>query len=403
MGDEREIPKPDTQYMGVDHKQLKKWTDEGQPGDADELAQTWQKMGMGLTGAATNLMAAVFGSEAGWTGQAADAMRAQLKKVAEWSQQTGESFNQAGAAFVQQGESVGNAKTAMPDPVEYDPGKMIKDAASSGNPVRIAMLPWDMHQQAEASKEAHAQAASVVAARDAQLAAAAQSIPPFEAPPTLPGSGGEKVGIEEPGIPDGRGIPGGGGPGGGGGGGIPGGGSPGGGGGGHGGGTGPSGNAIIPGNNPGLNPPRPNLPVGSGTDTSGFAPGTPPGFTQTGPGNGNFPGSGPGGGGGLGGPGGGFGGPGGFGGGGFGPGGSRPGAGFGPTGQGAGASASGGAGAGGAGRGAATGRGGSGMGGGQKGEGGEDSEHQRPSYLVEPDPDAMFGTDQMTAPPVIGG
>jgi hypothetical protein len=34
---------------------------------------------------------------------------------------------------------------------------------------------------------------------------------------------------------------------------------------------------------------------------------------------------------------------------------------------------------------------------------GEDEEHQRPSYLVEPDPDSMFGTDEMTAPPVIGG
>ena len=29
-------------------------------------------------------------------------------------------------------------------------------------------------------------------------------------------------------------------------------------------------------------------------------------------------------------------------------------------------------------------------------------EHQRPSYLVEADPDSLFGTDEMTAPPVIG-
>jgi hypothetical protein len=39
---------------------------------------------------------------------------------------------------------------------------------------------------------------------------------------------------------------------------------------------------------------------------------------------------------------------------------------------------------------------------GQRGEGEEDDEHQRASYLVEGDPDAVFGTDQMTAPPVIG-
>jgi hypothetical protein len=36
-------------------------------------------------------------------------------------------------------------------------------------------------------------------------------------------------------------------------------------------------------------------------------------------------------------------------------------------------------------------------------EGEEDHEHQRPSYLIEADPDSAFGTDQATAPPVIGG
>jgi hypothetical protein len=56
----------------------------------------------------------------------------------------------------------------------------------------------------------------------------------------------------------------------------------------------------------------------------------------------------------------------------------------------------------GAGGGGMGGRGGMGAGGhGAKDE--EDEEHERPSYLLEPDPDAVFDTDQMTAPPVIGG
>ncbi|OXM54374.1 WXG100 family type VII secretion target [Amycolatopsis alba] len=57
------------------------------------------------------------------------------------------------------------------------------------------------------------------------------------------------------------------------------------------------------------------------------------------------------------------------------------------------------------GRGAA-GRGGGQMGpmgaGGRRAEGDEDDEHQRPDYLIEADPDAIFGTDQRTSPPVIG-
>jgi hypothetical protein len=36
------------------------------------------------------------------------------------------------------------------------------------------------------------------------------------------------------------------------------------------------------------------------------------------------------------------------------------------------------------------------------GKRGEDSEHRRPDYLLNPDPDATFGPDGYVAPPVIG-
>ncbi|MFB9305311.1 hypothetical protein ACFFUZ_42650 [Kibdelosporangium philippinense] len=38
-----------------------------------------------------------------------------------------------------------------------------------------------------------------------------------------------------------------------------------------------------------------------------------------------------------------------------------------------------------------------------KGQGSEDEEHERASFLQEPDPESVFGTDEITAPPVIGG
>jgi hypothetical protein len=46
---------------------------------------------------------------------------------------------------------------------------------------------------------------------------------------------------------------------------------------------------------------------------------------------------------------------------------------------------------------------GTGMGAGRGRKGADDQEHQRPSYLVERDPDSIFGIDETTAPPVIGG
>jgi hypothetical protein len=430
MGEGHQVPEANTQYMGHSHEELKKWTDAGQPADANGLADSWKELGNGLTEAAENLMVAVFGSQAGWTGQAANAMRAQLRKVAEWSQKTGDSFQKASNAFDTQGESVGTAKNSMPDPVSYDPGKMIKDAATSGSVVDIALLPYTMYKQREAQQEAHAQAAQIVAKRDTELAAAAASIPPFEPPPKMAEEGGKEPGPGQPGMPGASGprpgMPGGGsrggiggaggsGSGGGGGGGAGGGGSipgfPGGAGGGAGFGPNDPNNPNGNGDDQQQTPPNvnmPSMPVGSGTGTSGFSH-TP---TNFGGGPGGLPPGGIPGGAGPAGGGGGFGGA--FGGG-FGPGGApRPGGGLGPMGPGA---AAGGAGAGaGTGMGPAGGRGAGMAGGGRgaggmgaggmgagRGQGGEDDEHQRPSYLVEPDPDATFGTDQMTAPPVIGG
>jgi hypothetical protein len=43
-----------------------------------------------------------------------------------------------------------------------------------------------------------------------------------------------------------------------------------------------------------------------------------------------------------------------------------------------------------------------GMGAGRGRNGAADEEHQRPSYLVEQDPESVFGVDETTAPPVIG-
>jgi hypothetical protein len=147
-------------------------------------------------------------------------------------------------------------------------------------------------------------------------------------------------------------------------------------------------------------PPRGGLPpgqnVGNQQGNPAFPGMLPTGFGPTGGGGGTGGGSGYGSGRGSG----------SFGPGGGGAGGSGSGSGSGPGGRGAGGFGPGAAAAaeeGAAGRGAA-GRGGSGgMGhGGRRGEGDDDAEHDRPSFLVEPDPHDTFGTDQVTAPPVIG-
>ncbi|MEW2507195.1 hypothetical protein AB0878_42740 [Amycolatopsis sp. NPDC047767] len=143
----------------------------------------------------------------------------------------------------------------------------------------------------------------------------------------------------------------------------------------------------------------------SSFDSSGFGPGGAGG--GFGPGGGFGAGAGAGGGSGFGGGGAGSGavagfGPGAFGGG-FGPGGAASGAAAGlGAGEGAaGAGMRGGAMGGAAGKAGASGMGGMGAGGAKGGKGTEDEEHQT-KYLVEEDANELFGTDELTAPPVIG-
>ncbi|QRP46111.1 DUF1269 domain-containing protein [Amycolatopsis sp. FDAARGOS 1241] len=156
-----------------------------------------------------------------------------------------------------------------------------------------------------------------------------------------------------------------------------------------------------------------NPPGSDSTTAQGFTPSSVDGSTF-GPGSGFGPGGGsgfgPGGGGGAG--SGGFGGgvagfgPGGFGGG-FGAGGAASGAAAGVGGAGSGAAGAGGlrggafGGAGAAGKPGTSGMGGMGAAGAKGQKGSEDEEHQT-KYLVEEDANELFGTDEMTAPPVIG-
>ncbi|AXB45558.1 PPE domain-containing protein [Amycolatopsis albispora] len=172
---------------------------------------------------------------------------------------------------------------------------------------------------------------------------------------------------------------------------------------------------VPPPHHPPVPPPTPGIPIG--TTPSGYQP---PRLNK--PSWPGIPGLGPGNPGGFGPRGGGAGGD--FGAGAFGPGGGIPsagsaggsgsGGGAGAPGAGAGVGAGGLPGAGGpaapggaqGGQGAGArggmGSGGGGGGGGGRGQGGEDAEHRRASYLEEADPDAIFGTDERTAPPVIG-
>lgn len=406
-------------YTGMTHEALYDSVTNGvSPDQVNQVSETWLNIGNGLTNLQDTVARSIASTEVTWQGHAGDQARQSIATLGNKSGQAGQASQLAGVLTAQQSEALQSAKNSIPKPPDppFDAQSAQARLQTITDPVAFATQAAKDTAAAAEQKASHQLAAHIVQQYDHTVAQTSATMPAFAPAPPPPKQ--VKPPRESPpllGRPSGGGGGGGGGTGGGGGGTV----SPVPGGPGQG-GRETGGPVAVDPHNP---LPQPNVPPNQ-TTTQSF---TPPPMTTTPGGPGTLP---PGGGGttgGFGGPGDGgmFGGPmggmAGFGGagggapGGFGAGGARSGIGSGRFG--AGSESSSGAGRSGVGAGAAAaeeaamaedaaGRGGGAAGGmpmgaGRGGRGGEDGEHRRPSWLLETD-DGIFGTDERTAPPVIG-
>ncbi|RSM34890.1 hypothetical protein DMA12_46395 [Amycolatopsis balhimycina DSM 5908] len=409
---------PNADYKGNEHTQLKAFLDNNLSVDqVSNVSRAYHGVHEVFDKFSKTMTTAVNSSKGTWEGSAAENAQQYFTSLSKWSDANAQNAKLASETIYEQGQAASTAKNSMPAPIPFSWTDEFKGWVTS-NPLNLADNVDKSLQKQKDSQAAHDEAASVMSTYDKSLYEAASKQPAFAPPPSFstgggtgdPNGGGDKNGIN---LPSGANNPG----------------SsvnlPGGGASTQGflqGGGGPLGSGAAahfsgPGSTTGAGL------VPSGTTPSSFTPGSIQGGGSSNPnqslggmppmspmpmgGMTNFGGdeaynSKVGGGSGRG------------GGGGFGPGGSGAGNATGagaasgaarPGGIGAAESAAG-RGMGGLGSGGAGGRGGMGPGGGmargQKGEGDEDTEHSRPTYLVEGDPDEVFGTDLRTAPPVIG-
>ncbi|MBB5854369.1 hypothetical protein ACFQ05_13745 [Amycolatopsis umgeniensis] len=406
-------------YQGYDHEKLEQFIKSDlNVEQVTEVSTAYHDLHKAFNTFSTTMDKAVTASQGTWEGDAAGNAQGYFKSLSKWSETNSQNAKLASETIYDQGTAASHVKNVMPTPIPFNWKDEVGGWMTS-NPFNLGDNIDKSIQKQKDSQEAHTQAASAMHDYDKSLFEAASKQPAFAEPPKfgVDGGGGIDDGTGKPGIhklppgekfpwdkdnpPGNTYIP----PGNGGG-----------GGGGGGGGTAvPPGTGHLPG--PGSSTGSGSIP--SSTTPSGFLGNQPPVSTPGpnnnanampmspmpmspmmggGMGDSDYNGRNSRGGGGSG----------------FGPGsgagGSTPGSGSAsgaarPGGVGA-AEAAAGRGMGGLGGGAG-GRGGPGMGGGmggrgQQSDGDEDTEHQRPTYLVEGDPDEVFGTDMRTAPPVIG-
>ncbi|WP_345364393.1 PPE domain-containing protein [Saccharopolyspora cebuensis] len=415
-------------WTAFDHEQIYNTNqDTIEEGKAVETARAWQDLGKSLRARAVpfdSKLREIISS--GWRGEAAEQAQRMGAPVRNWMEGSGAAFEMTGNNLETAASGAGQVRSAIPEPEGYRWGRTAV-AALAGGPGVTADVVSQMREQREAEKQAQETMARVYSPTLTDVDA---RMPAFQKPdgtpaePPSPRRPHQDTGwgtpVRPPGPGGGGGEVGGGGgsyPAPGGGGAVPWRESPGGGGevppdprqdgssegsrgsdGGRGGGRGSDGpdetesswNTPAPGPTPGPGAVAP--PSGGGGGGGGGA--------------GMVPGLGGGGAGGAG----GVRGAGGVGAGGVGRAGGGAGsgmtaggrAGAGPVGAGGGPAGAGAAGAAGRG-GSSAGRGmmGGGMGAGQRGQGGEDQEHERPSWLEEQD-DVWLDDMPKTAPPVLG-
>ena len=185
----RQVPTPSMNPNAQSHEALKELTDAADSSGSQAVADGWAAMASGFDEAAGLFQQAMVSSEAGWSGDAAEGMRAQLARVARWSKETGARYGAAAAAISTQSVVADSAKRSMPPPVPYDPAQMIKDARDSGNILAMAALPFKMYAQKQKHDAAHDEAARIVAERDLAFSLSAGAIPEFSPPPSLTETG----------------------------------------------------------------------------------------------------------------------------------------------------------------------------------------------------------------------
>ncbi|MEU3274034.1 hypothetical protein ABZ639_24620 [Saccharomonospora sp. NPDC006951] len=391
----------DHDYEGHDHVSMAQYLSTNlDPQEVSDISDAYHELHVAFREFAEDMKNAVSASQHEWEGDGAANAHGYFDSLSAWADGNSRNAQLASEVMYQQSEAAVTAKNSMPEEVPFDWDTEMEKW--DGNAFSLFENIDNSMETFERSREAHLGAAEVMTQYDGDLYTAASKQPVFAEPPTFGSQGGHGDVLKNPGGDEstgtsgysGNGVPGGGTPSGGAHsvpsgsaspGGVPGGLIP-------GGGTGPSG-YPAPGTRPsGYRPPASSVPGAdrSRANTPGFAGmgAVPAGGMSGGPGG--IPGYN------------------GKAGGGFGPGGT-PGAGGGSgavpgaakPGAVPGAAVPAGA-AGAAGRGGLGPMGGMGSAGRGGGKGGEDDEHQRPTYLVEGDPDDVFGTNQRTAPPVIG-
>lgn len=195
---------PRTNAAGFEHSELVEMIAGVDGAQVHELGLIWDELGGEVINLGASLQGIATSSESFWIGQAGAEARNRLGELVTWCQGTGEKMQHMGTTVMRtQAEAAETAQMSMPAPVPYDPAAYQNRINSTSNPAEWAQILGDARDQAARHDAAHAEAVRVVETYSTSLHSTNGAMPAFIPPPEI----GDREPVPDPGEP-GPGVPG---------------------------------------------------------------------------------------------------------------------------------------------------------------------------------------------------
>jgi hypothetical protein len=173
-------------WAAVPHEELYASVHENNnPAEAYSLAREWTQLGNMMAENSRVMDETIRSTESGWTGPAAEVARQATLKLATWGGDAAQTSQYMGTRIADQGLAAERAKTAMPEPKNFDYEKMLRDGFTTGGLAGLSQAVVDVQAASAQARSSHDQAAQVMAQMEAESKNVDQTTPRFVRPPEV--------------------------------------------------------------------------------------------------------------------------------------------------------------------------------------------------------------------------
>lgn len=181
---------PDPDYQGYSHEALKKMVEtRNDPGQVGTIGSSWTKLGNAFVELSDALHKSVTTSASEWQGTGADGARDFTGSLSKWFNTVAQGAQLAGNRLTAQAQLAADIRNGLPAPVAFSMTDAMQQANAQTDPVAHQQAMSQMRENAAAQEAARKQAAEMVAKYDKALIDYAATMPAFSPPPTMAGPG----------------------------------------------------------------------------------------------------------------------------------------------------------------------------------------------------------------------